>query len=90
MRRPKMGVGRKNDQHDSSKKSVMEASARVLRWIELSVWPFETIPNHGTVERIPGGFKVYDANGQSLAYVYGHADMRDAGVANALTLDARR
>ena len=23
---------------------------------------------------IPGGFKVIDANGQSLAYVYGHAD----------------
>jgi hypothetical protein len=33
------------------------------------------------------GFKVLDANGQSLAYVYGHADPRDAGVANVLTLD---
>jgi hypothetical protein len=28
-----------------------------------------------------------DANGQSLAYVYGHADMRDAQIAKALTLD---
>ena len=33
------------------------------------------------------GFKIVDANGQSLAYVYGHADQRDAQVANALTLD---
>jgi hypothetical protein len=24
-----------------------------------------------TVEQIPGGYKVLDANGQSLAYVYG-------------------
>jgi hypothetical protein len=31
-----------------------------------------------------------DANGQSLAYVYGHADQRDAQIANALTLDEAR
>ena len=31
-----------------------------------------------------------DANGQSLAYVYGYANQRDAGVANALTLDEAR
>ena len=31
-----------------------------------------------------------DANGQSLAYVYGHADPRDAQVAKALTLDEAR
>ena len=31
-----------------------------------------------------------DANGQSLAYVYGHADPRDAGTAKALPLDAAR
>ena len=36
-----------------------------------------------TVEKIPGGFKVLDANGQSLAYVYGHADQRDAQIAGA-------
>jgi hypothetical protein len=30
------------------------------------------------VEKIPGGFTVLDANGQSLAYLYGHADERDA------------
>ena len=31
-----------------------------------------------------------DANGQALAYVYGHADPRDVGIAKALTLDEAR
>ena len=31
-----------------------------------------------------------DANGQSLAYVYGHPDARDAEIAKALTLDEAR
>jgi hypothetical protein len=31
-----------------------------------------------------------DSNGQSLAYVYGHADPRDAAAAKALTLDEAR
>ena len=31
-----------------------------------------------------------DTNGQSLAYVYGHADQRDAQIANGLTLDEAR
>jgi hypothetical protein len=47
-------------------------------------------PPPWTVETIPGGFKVIDGNGQSLAYVYGHADPRDAGIANSLTLDETR
>jgi hypothetical protein len=37
-----------------------------------------------------GGFKIVDSNGQSLAYVYGHADPRDAAAAKALTLDEAR
>jgi len=32
-----------------------------------------------TVETIPGGFKVVDAQGQSLAYVYSRATPADAG-----------
>ena len=32
-------------------------------------------PSPWTVEKIPGGFKVIDSTGQSLAYVYGHADL---------------
>ena len=47
-------------------------------------------PPPWTVEQIPGGFKVVDTNGQSLAYVYGHADQRDAQIANGLTLDEAR
>ena len=41
-------------------------------------------------EPLDGGFKVVDSNGQALAYVYGHADPRDAQVAKALTLDKAR
>ena len=36
------------------------------------------------------GFKVVDANKQAIAYVYGYANPRDAGVANARTLDEAR
>jgi hypothetical protein len=31
-------------------------------------------PPPWTVEKIPGGFKVVDSTGQSLAYVYGNAN----------------
>ena len=48
-------------------------------------------PAPWTVQALDGGgFKIVDANGQSLAYVYGHADPRDAQVAKALTLDEAR
>ena len=47
-------------------------------------------PPPWTVEAVDGGFKVVDANGQSLAYVYGHANARDADIAKALTLDEAR
>jgi hypothetical protein len=42
------------------------------------------------VEQTPGGFKVLDANGQSLAYVYSYEHPRDADIAKALTLDESR
>ena len=47
-------------------------------------------PPPWSMKSLDGGFKIVDANGQSLAYVYGHADPRDAQVANALTLDEAR
>ena len=31
-----------------------------------------------------------DSKGQALAYVYGHADQRDAAIAKSLTLDEAR
>jgi hypothetical protein len=37
-----------------------------------------------------GGFKIVDANKQSIAYVKGHADPRDAGIAQSLCLDEAR
>ena len=47
-------------------------------------------PAPWTVEALDGGFKIVDSNGQALAYVYGHADQRDAQVAKSLTLDEAR
>ena len=48
-------------------------------------------PAPWTVERIPGGFKVYDANGQSLAYVYSRENPNAAEIAGVLTEgEARR
>lgn len=47
-------------------------------------------PAPWTVEAIDAGFKVVDANKQALAYVYGYANPRDAGVTNVLTLDEAR
>ena len=43
-----------------------------------------------TVEQIPGGFKVIDASGQSLAYVYGRETKADADIATVLTMDEAR
>jgi hypothetical protein len=34
-------------------------------------------PPPWTVEKIPGGFKVIDANGQSLAYVYSRENVSE-------------
>ena len=39
------------------------------------------------VEKIPGGYKVKDANGQALAYVYAYDTRADASIANVLTTD---
>jgi len=47
-------------------------------------------PPPWTVEQIPGGYKVKDANDQSLAYVYGRESRADADVANVLTMDEAR
>ena len=47
-------------------------------------------PPPWTIEEIEAGFKIVDGNGQTLAYVYGHVDQRDAAIAKALTLDEAR
>jgi hypothetical protein len=47
-------------------------------------------PPPWTVERIPGGLKVVDANGQSLAYVYSRETPDAAAIAHVLTEDEAR
>jgi hypothetical protein len=47
-------------------------------------------PPPWTVETIPGGLKVCDANGQSLAYVYARENRNDAHLAKVLTEDEAR
>ena len=47
-------------------------------------------PPPWTVEKIPGGFKVIDASGQSLAYVYSRESENDAHMAKVLTEDEAR
>ena len=47
-------------------------------------------PAPWSVEKIPGGLKVCDANGQSLAYVYSRENPNDAHMAKVLTEDEAR
>jgi len=49
-----------------------------------------SFPPPWTVERIEGGFKVADANGQSLAYVYSRETKDAAHIAKVLTEDEAR
>jgi len=42
------------------------------------------------VEQIPGGFKVLDANGQALVYVYARETQQQVEAAKALTFDEAR
>ena len=44
------------------------------------------LPPPWTVEQIPDGYKVKDANGQALAYVYARETRADASIANVLTI----
>jgi K+/H+ antiporter YhaU regulatory subunit KhtT len=47
-------------------------------------------PPPWTVEKIPGGLKVCDANGQALVYVYSREKPDDARMAKVLTEDEAR
>lgn len=42
------------------------------------------------VEQAPGGFKVLDASGQALAYVYARETKAEADIAKILTFDEAR
>jgi hypothetical protein len=47
-------------------------------------------PSPWTVKHIAGGFEVLDANGQSLAHVYGRETQADADTAAMPTMDEAR
>jgi hypothetical protein len=47
-------------------------------------------PPPWTVVQLPGGLKVVDAQGQSLAYVYSRKHPADASTAGVLTEDEAR
>jgi hypothetical protein len=47
-------------------------------------------PAPWTAEQIPGGFKVVDATGQTLAYLYARETREKADVAKVLTMDEAR
>ena len=47
-------------------------------------------PPPWTVVPLPGGFKVVDAQGQSLGYCYGRETRADADTAAVLTMDEAR
>ena len=47
-------------------------------------------PPHWTIKKIPGGLKVCDANGQSLAYVYSRENPNDAHMAKAVSAPPSR
>src|SRR5689334_18962533 len=51
----------------------------------LSAAPLRRFPAPWTVEAIDAGFKVIDSNGQSFAYMYRHADKRDAEIVKRRT-----
>jgi hypothetical protein len=51
---------------------------------------YRRFPPPWTVVQLPGGLKVVDAQGQSLAYVYSRKNPGDAGIAGVLTEDEAR
>ena len=42
------------------------------------------------IEQTPGGYKVLDASGQALTYVYARATKAEADIAKVLTFDEAR
>jgi len=52
--------------------------------------PPRRFPAPWTAERIPGGYVVRDANGQTIAWVYARENEAVAGQAKVLTFDEAR
>ena len=75
------GTPRRSIKPDSTKWNIVQRSTGSEAMRRSPPW---------TVEALDGGFKIVDSHGQSLAYVYGHAEKRDAETAKGLTLDEAR
>jgi hypothetical protein len=52
--------------------------------------PSRRFPAPWSVEQIPGGYKVLDATGQALAYIYARDTKAQADIAKVLTFDEAR
>lgn len=58
--------------------------------LSLQAMTSRRFPPPWTVEQIPGGYKVLDASGQALVYVYARDTREQADLAKVLTLDEAR
>ena len=63
---------------------------RLVSDITLIAMSPRRFPPPWQIEQMPGGFKVLDATGQSLAYVYARETRADADTAKVLTMDEAR
>jgi K+/H+ antiporter YhaU regulatory subunit KhtT len=59
-----------------------------IHW-ENSLMP-RRFPPPWTAEQIPGGYKVVDATGQAIAYLYARETKAQADAAKVLTMDEAR
>ncbi len=71
---------------------VHQAAILSLRWDPMRKAPMTSrrFPPPWSVEQIPGGYKVIDASGQALAYVYAREKKAEADIAKVLTFDEAR
>jgi hypothetical protein len=70
--------------------AAQTAKSRYQHHFSFLVVHMRRFPAPWTVEKIPGGFKVYDANGQAIAYVYSRDNPNDAEIAGVLPADEAR
>jgi hypothetical protein len=75
----------------SGASSLGDINYRNTRYVSLtSSVPMRRFPPPWTIEALDAGYKVVDANGQTLAYVYSRESASDAHMAKVLTEDEAR
>ena len=63
---------------------------RLVNALNLQAYVPTPFPTARQVEQMPGGFKVLDASGQGLAYIYARDTRAQADIAKVLTFDEAR